>query len=87
MSSSLAESHMNDPKLIRPDIRSTPGWRRLLGKRGQAMPDDLLKEASERLGITALIVAMLWLLGTILDHVALHIQAPGSNRWISWEVR
>jgi serine/threonine-protein kinase len=77
---------MNDPKLIRPDIRSTPGWRRLLGKRGQAMPDDLLKEASERLGITALIVAMLWLLGTILDHVALHVQAPGSNRWLTWEV-
>jgi serine/threonine protein kinase len=49
------------PKQICPDIRSTPGWhRRLFGRHARAMPDDLLKEASERLGITALIVATLW---------------------------
>ena len=79
--------HLANPKLIRPEIRTTPGWhKRLFGPRDRAMPDDLLREASERLGITALIVAMLWLLGTILDHLALRLQAPGDPRWMRWDV-
>ena len=42
-----------------------------LSTSGQAVPDDLLKEAAQRLGIVSLIEASLWGLGTILYHFAL----------------
>ena len=78
--------HLASPKQIRPGLSTTPGWRqRLFGPR-RPMPDDLLREASERLGITALVVAFLWFFGTVLDHLALRMQAPGDPRWMRWEV-
>jgi len=41
------------------------------------MPDDLLEQASDRLGILALLAAALWVLATILDHVALRLMSHG----------
>ncbi len=42
-----------------------------------ALPDDLLREASRRLGTLALLGAALWALGTALDHVAVRIMRTG----------
>ena len=74
---------MPDPRLIGPLIRSTPaGLKRALG-RARALPNDLLKEASRRLGITALLVAVLWTLATIADHLAIRQQTNGGPQWLA----
>src|SRR6184192_1716887 len=38
--------------------------------RPRALPDDLLREASQRLGIMALVSATLWVAGPVLGHLA-----------------
>ena len=73
---------MPDLRLIGPLIRSTPaGIKRALGQ-SRALPNDLLREASRRLGITALLVAVLWTVATIADHLAIRMQTHGSPRWL-----
>lgn len=43
----------------------------------------MLQEASHRLGVMALLGAVLWLVATILYHLALHAMGPaGDSRWI-----
>jgi serine/threonine-protein kinase len=71
---------MNEAKLIgRPasttpaELKSAPGRRRL--------PPDLLRQASRRLEIIALIAAVLWVLGTALGHLAFHVTNPDDPRW------
>jgi tRNA A-37 threonylcarbamoyl transferase component Bud32 len=46
----------------------------------RALPDDLLREASHRLGILALVGAALWFLGTALDHAAARLMSHGDPR-------
>ena len=61
---------MSIPHLIAPPPRSTPvGITSPSGHR-RALPDDLLREAADRLAITSLLGAALWVLGTGLDHLA-----------------
>src|SRR5215213_8464465 len=55
------------------DSRSTPGQRTL--------PPDLLRQASRRLQILALIGATLWLLGPVFGHLALYSSHPENHRW------
>lgn len=77
---------MSDPKLIAPRHRSTPGWhKRLFRHHAQALPDDLLRDASRRLQVLALLAIVLWLVGTVLYRLDLHVQDPASDRWISWK--
>ena len=77
---------MKDPKLIRPNIRTTPGWhKRLFGPRDRAVPDDLLRDASRRLQVIAVLLMVLWLVGSVLWRLALHTQQPDSTRWIRWQ--
>jgi eukaryotic-like serine/threonine-protein kinase len=71
---------MTDAKLIgRPasttpsDQKSTRGRRRL--------PPDLLRQASRRFQILALIGAALWILGPGLGHLALYLTSPEDPRW------
>jgi serine/threonine-protein kinase len=71
---------MNEAKLIgRPasttpaELKSAPGHRRL--------PPDLLRQASRRLEVIALIAAVLWALGTALGHLAFHATSPDDPRW------
>ncbi len=45
------------------------------------MPDDLLRQASRRLEIMALIGAVLWVLGPLLGHLALRLASPPDPRW------
>lgn len=58
---------MTSPHLIGPTIGSTPGR---LGQR-RVLPPDLLREASRRLGVMALLGSALWALGTTSYHFAL----------------
>src|SRR5215203_3435205 len=61
---------MPTPKFIRPPTDATPV--EAVAKRGpRALPDDLLREASARLGIMSLVAAGLWVVGTILGRLAM----------------
>jgi eukaryotic-like serine/threonine-protein kinase len=44
----------------------------------RVLPPDLLREASRRLGVTAFLLAGLWLAGAVLRHLALAFQADGA---------
>jgi len=75
---------MPAPQLILPPRGSTPPALDSHG-RPRTLPPDLLREASQRLGILALLGAVLWFLGTFLGHVSLRAQSlPGDTRWRSF---
>src|SRR3954466_15645801 len=57
-----------------PDLRTSQGYRR-------QFPADLLRQASRRLQILALVGASLWILGPALGHLALALSEPGNPRW------
>src|SRR3954447_1305673 len=59
------------PVTTPPALRTSP-WQ------SRALPDDLLRQASGRLGILALLAAALWVLGTVLDRVALWLMTHGN---------
>lgn len=71
---------MAKPRLIQQRPRDlSPGA--LSGDRGREIPADLLREASSRLGITALLGVVLWIVGALLDHLTLYSAHPGDPRW------
>jgi hypothetical protein len=65
----MAQPHRETPS----ELRTTAGYHRRL-------PDDLLRQASRRVEIIALIGAALWILGPALGHLALHIARPEDPR-------
>jgi serine/threonine-protein kinase len=69
---------MTNSKIIRQAPTSTPSVSRKTSTQ-RVLPDDLLREASRRLGTVALTGAMLWILGTLLDHVAIHLMSHGAR--------
>src|SRR6476619_956182 len=70
--------------LIGPLPQSTPAG--VVTSRSQrALPPDILREASLRLGIFSFIVGVLWTLGTILGHVSARALLPaGDTRWMQF---
>lgn len=50
------------------------------------MPDDLLRQASRRLEIVALLGAVLWLLAPAIGHLAGYSLSPGDRRWAQFRV-
>lgn len=48
------------------------------------LPEDLLRDASRRLGIMALVGAVLWVLGVTFGHVADLLLRPAGSSWPSW---
>src|SRR6478752_6877850 len=62
---------MQNPKLIRPPTDVTPAAAVAARGRPRALPDDLLREASARLGIMSLVAAGLWVVGTIMGRLAM----------------
>jgi serine/threonine-protein kinase len=56
---------MHQPRLVHPPIPSTPAD---VSASQRPLPADLLRDASRRLGIMALVGATLWVLGTGLGH-------------------
>ena len=70
---------MNKHRLIAPPPTSTPAdLTRSLG-RFRGFPDDLLKEASLRLGIMSLLAAGLWVIGLTAGHLAAHALYPDNQ--------
>ncbi|MGN6393799.1 MAG: serine/threonine-protein kinase [Gemmatimonadales bacterium] len=55
------------------ELQTAPG-------RPRRLPDDLLRQATHRLQILALVAAGLWFLGPVLGHLALHFAAPTDAR-------
>jgi eukaryotic-like serine/threonine-protein kinase len=54
-------------------------------RRQDVLPDDLLREASRRLGVMSLIAGALWFLGTVLGHLAYYEMYSGDPRWLRFE--
>jgi serine/threonine-protein kinase len=74
---------MPAPYLILPPPGTPPASKDSQG-RPRSLPPDLLREASQRIGILALMGAVLWFLGTVLGHVTIRAQSlPGDTRWRS----
>ncbi|HEX5109044.1 MAG TPA: serine/threonine-protein kinase [Vicinamibacterales bacterium] len=72
------------PRLVGPPPRSTtPAGRAGPRHRTRAIPDDLLRDASRRLGILSLLGAMLWSVGDLLFHLALIPRDPSWRYWQS----
>ena len=72
---------MGGPHLIGPVPRTTAA-RTSGGRRPRALPDDLLRDASRRLGIVALVAGGLWVLGTVLGHLAVRSMSHGDPQWL-----
>jgi eukaryotic-like serine/threonine-protein kinase len=72
---------MGDPQLIGPVPRATSA--KTNAARGpRALPDDLLRDASRRLGILSLVAAGLWVLGTVLGHLAVRSMSHADPQWL-----
>jgi tRNA A-37 threonylcarbamoyl transferase component Bud32 len=72
---------MPKPRLINQLPVSSPPGAQLTSEKVRDIPDDLLREASDRLGIISLIGVVLWLVGVVLDHVAMRAMDPGDPHW------
>jgi eukaryotic-like serine/threonine-protein kinase len=69
------------PKLIRPPTDHTPAAG-AAPSRQRALPDDLLRDASARLGVMSLVAAVLWVAGTILGRLAIRsVQGDQTDGW------
>ena len=72
---------MPDPQLIGPVPEATPADSSLTRNRISQVPYDVLKEASKRLEIMSLLAAVLWLLATTADKIALFVMSYGERIW------
>ncbi|HEY8258956.1 MAG TPA: serine/threonine-protein kinase [Gemmatimonadales bacterium] len=68
-------------KLVVPPVPTTPAdTGSTLGRR--TLPDDVLREASRRLEITALLSAAIWVFATVADHLAMRAITHGDPQWL-----
>jgi serine/threonine-protein kinase len=70
---------MSLAKLIGPSPDVTPSG--VPRSQRREIPDDLLREASTRLGILSLLGAVLWILATAAGHLAASAQATSKSQW------
>ncbi|MFL5499850.1 MAG: protein kinase domain-containing protein [Gemmatimonadaceae bacterium] len=56
------------------DLKRSPGH-------FHRLPDDLLRDASTRLGVMSMLFAVLWVLGTVAGHLAFHVMQPDNPGW------
>jgi eukaryotic-like serine/threonine-protein kinase len=64
----------------------TPSELKTSGGQRRRLPDDLLRQASERLQILALIAGALWVVGPVLGHLAIHFADPNDSRGTAFRV-
>src|SRR4051812_24025112 len=76
---------MSHQKLIGPSPVSTPSGLLRSRGRGREIPEDLLREASLRLGIMSLLGAVLWTVGTVAGHFAGRVLAADNAEWANFE--
>src|ERR687891_2594941 len=72
---------MPTPKLIGRLARDTSTEPKSVSGRVRKLPDDLLRQASRRVEIMALIAAGLWTVAPALGHLALYLTDRGDPRW------
>jgi eukaryotic-like serine/threonine-protein kinase len=72
---------MADRQLIGPVRLTTPAKAASSGGRRRALPADLLRDASRRLGILSLVASGLWTLGSALGHLAVRSMSHGDPQW------
>src|SRR5919109_5270545 len=72
---------MPDSKLIGLPARETPPELKSAAGHRRQFPVDLLRQASRRLEILALVGATLWVLGPAFGHLALALTEPANPRW------
>jgi len=72
---------MPTPKPIGRFARDTATEPKSVSGRIRRLPDDLLRQASRRVEIMAVIAAVLWTLAPALGHLALYLTDPGDPRW------
>ena len=77
---------MPTPQLIGRPARDTSAELKSRPGRPRRLPDDLLRQASRRLGIMALTAAALWLLAPTLGHLAFRATNPGDPEWARFHV-
>jgi serine/threonine-protein kinase len=70
---------MRDRKLIGPVARGTS--RTSTAGVQRALPGDLLKDASHRLGVMCIVAAALWTVGVVLGHLAVRAMSHGDPQW------
>ncbi|HWJ22209.1 MAG TPA: serine/threonine-protein kinase [Gemmatimonadaceae bacterium] len=77
---------MPERHVVNPLPPSTPAELRAARGQARAIPPDLLREASLRLGVMSLLGAVLWIVGTLLGHLSVRaVSPPGDRRWLSLE--
>jgi tRNA A-37 threonylcarbamoyl transferase component Bud32 len=76
---------MADPRRVAPPLpNSTPAALRRTRGHHRPLPEDLLREASLRLGIMSLLAAVLWAVGSLLGHIAYAaMDTAGTYRWFA----
>ena len=67
-------------RLIGPSVR-TPAGTGATGPGPRTLPQDLLHEASRRLGIVALLGAVLWFVSTVLEYLVIRSLAGRHPSW------
>jgi eukaryotic-like serine/threonine-protein kinase len=72
---------MADRRLIGPVPPTTSARMSSSGRRRRALPADLLRDASRRLGIMSLVACGLWTLGSVLGHLAVRSMSHGDPQW------
>ena len=77
---------MPTPKLIGRLTRDASAEPRSAAGRVRNLPDDLLRQATRRVEIMALVASGLWTLAPALGHLALYLTDPGDPRWAQFNV-
>jgi eukaryotic-like serine/threonine-protein kinase len=77
---------MPKPRLIAPVPASATTGAFRSSSSTRSIPQDLLLAASRRLGIMSLLGAVLWILGTVLYHLAMRALGPGNPLWMQFTV-
>src|SRR5512141_1862645 len=77
---------MPNRELICPVHCSTPGEPGSPRRPARALPDDVLNEASRRLGIMSLLAAVLWVVAPALGHLAFRATSLGDQSWTRFQM-
>ncbi|HMF88056.1 MAG TPA: serine/threonine-protein kinase, partial [Gemmatimonadaceae bacterium] len=77
---------MSEPHLIAPPPVSTPVHLKRTGGRSRNLPDDLLREASLRLGVMSLLFAVIWIVASVAGNLAEHAIKPESQGWLQFDI-
>jgi len=78
---------MSDPHLVGPEPEvSTPANLKRAHARDRALPEDLLRAASLRLGIMSLLYAVLWVVGVTLGHLSAYAIDPNGDPLLQLDI-